>query len=80
MEQKTKDLAFGDVPKLIKELQQRNADLTLQAKTCRVLLLSLGFTVEEFRSARADIDSMRYDEATLAKRARQRSKVRGLRS
>ena len=35
MEQKTKDLAFGDVPKLIKELQQRNADLTLQAKTCR---------------------------------------------
>ena len=66
------DLSFEEVPEAIEALKRRVNDLALSSETLRILLLSRGYTIEEFQAARADIDSGDFDEADLVKRARQR--------
>ena len=66
------DLSFGEIPEAIELLKRRINDLVLSSETCRILLMSRGYTTEEFQATRAEIDSGDFDEATLVDQARRR--------
>ena len=66
------DLSFGEIPEAIELLKRRINDLVLSSETCRILLMSRGYTTEEFQATRAEIDSGDFDETTLVDQARRR--------